>query len=689
MCHGEPSRTLAFGLIDTLLILASMGIAFGHGVLSYPHQRGALTNFSRFIRTPFNNSAPVDYHMHFPAGNKSAVIGAGYESQKAQNVQWHPFEPLKQNYRWRYGVCGDLKNVNHHLKGGIFYNQGTPVATFKQGGIMDAGLTIVSHHNGFIEFHVCDVQHCPGRMMSESCFRSGHCYQLQRALNSECDSGGHEQCGPIDPYNPGRWYLPCSKHKITERNLDWYGKGSGLPKTILYQLPDHLSCDHCVLQWFWSSANSCNPPGVIRYHTGPHRPERWRPCNGQGGAVKGFTMKQKTCNETIFPEEYVQCSDIRILPTGWTPEWEEKKNVSDDLPDNYWHGKNRSRGGNSHTDSYQAIATPGPSSSTSPFDHSTNEIGIDSQVSYPSNDVLGTDFFDNVTASAPTITFSRSEGPVVISREPFEIEDDIAVPTSQYSQLPYPYPTADYYRSPKSTDVRKISKTPTKTLSGPTEIPPIQSTTEPSPFITGSPMDEGQSPETYPKNSIQYQYDMHNGDCGQYYVKRSGERPQSSKEEALPSSEEDDDTIMKQHSGIFPSVAPSPDMGPSEPDSWRSDTGFGKYNTTQKRRQGWRAITDIVLFADGERIVSLNEVSTVNISRFENVTIEAITDSTVEHTTFVHHDNFFVDEKAPFYLFGDSENGVHYWNGTIPDEEFLLVVFAAEDRDRVTIRLHR
>lgn len=81
-------------------------------------------------------------------------------------------------------------------------------------------------------------------------------------------------------------------------------------------MPSGLACEHCVLQWYWVAANSCNPPGVVEFFEGPRGPTSWGRCPGQGGALGGYTSVQKDCGGSRFPEEYYQCADIRIGSSG-------------------------------------------------------------------------------------------------------------------------------------------------------------------------------------------------------------------------------------------------------------------------------------------------------------------------------------------------------------------------------------
>lgn len=291
--------------------------------MCWPNQRGHLRPTMRCPEgVDKENNTAFDGKSHFPAGSKTSSPGAAKESQvKALGGElWKPFEPLDPLYLWFAGVCGDLKGNGQHLRPSKdlqhkvpnFYNEGQVVAAYQQGDEISIKITITTHHNGFMEFHVCDVDKCGGEI-SEDCFRDGHCYQLERASNPTCDSGESSRCGPKDPAYPGRWYLPCA---TVPNRRDLFESVGGDEDTILYKLPKDLECDHCVLQWYWASANTCNPPGVVDYFNDPTTKPDWGSCKGQNGAVGGYSRRAKECGISDkpqhYPEQFLQCADISI-----------------------------------------------------------------------------------------------------------------------------------------------------------------------------------------------------------------------------------------------------------------------------------------------------------------------------------------------------------------------------------------
>lgn len=281
-----------------------------HAVLTDPRQRGALRLENHMLPT-IDATAPTDFQAHYPSGSKNGEPGSGTRSvMQAAGNNWTPYEPLDRFFHWRAGVCGDEKGAEpqEHLKGGKFYFDAFRVREYVQGSVIFMESEIVTHHNGFFEFHICNIDDC-GDDISERCFHDGHCQKLMRTPGS-CDSGTDMRCGPIDPMHPERWYLPC----VTSEPV----MIGGWRKTIAYTLPADLVCDHCVIQWYWVAHNYCNLKGVEEYFTSPHAPS-WGDCPGQGGARGGWVSGKPDCGGEMFPEEYWQCADVRIVPKA-TPQ---------------------------------------------------------------------------------------------------------------------------------------------------------------------------------------------------------------------------------------------------------------------------------------------------------------------------------------------------------------------------------
>lgn len=249
-----------------------------HGILTDPKQRGALRLDNHLIPT-IDWDAPTDYASHFPSGSKSGVPGSGTESvRRAADNNWTPYQPLDRFFPWRVGVCGAEYGLipQDHLRGGQYYYNGLRVREYVQGSIIFMEIEVVAHHNGYFEFYIRNIDTC-GDDISERCFQRDHCQQLMRTPGS-CDDVDDMRCGPIDLMNPGRWYLPCIESDPMMMR--------GWSRTIAYTLPRGLVFDHCVFQWYWVAANTCNVRGVHEYFTSPFAP-KWGDCPGQGGSRGG------------------------------------------------------------------------------------------------------------------------------------------------------------------------------------------------------------------------------------------------------------------------------------------------------------------------------------------------------------------------------------------------------------------
>lgn len=279
--------------------------------MSYPVPRGGTSGQSQFISQTINASHATDARLHFPAGSKDIGAGDAVQSQKdnAGPEGWTLYRPLDPSFHWRYGVCGDLPSGNEHLKGGLYYNGGQIVETFNEGASIPVEMTVVANHNGYIELYICNVDNCPDNEISPECFQSPSqpCVQLTRTPNDQCDSGKSLACGPIDPNYPGRWYIPCP---LVPGDTSIYTYGTD--GSIQFKLPNGFYCDHCVLQFLWVSANFCNPIGVVDYFNSENKPN-WGDCRGQGNAIGGVNNNLPLCGGSQFSEEYLMCSDIRIL----------------------------------------------------------------------------------------------------------------------------------------------------------------------------------------------------------------------------------------------------------------------------------------------------------------------------------------------------------------------------------------
>eukprot|EP00171_Calliarthron_tuberculosum_P013439 IDg13439t1 len=282
--------------------------ADAHGCMVYPRYRATLNTNSVTVPDLHLPDMPADHCPHcLNGGGKGAVMLA------AKN-NWTPWEPLNSKMPFRHdsGLCGDpiadAAPRPHEVGGRYGPPKSMPiVATYRSGSIIEMTADIKTNHNGFFDFFICDAKKCGGDI-SEACFKNGHCHQLMRVKTSACESQKSRECGPIDPAYPGRWYVPCRKGGHVGEHF----MGG---KYMRYKLPAGFKSSHAVLQWYWATANSCNPPGFKEYFDKYPMPG-WGRCPGDGGALGGRNPTLSKCGGSTFPEEFWMCADVSVTSSG-------------------------------------------------------------------------------------------------------------------------------------------------------------------------------------------------------------------------------------------------------------------------------------------------------------------------------------------------------------------------------------
>ncbi len=232
---------------------------------------------------------------------------------KAANGVWHPYEPFnpKIPFRRDHGVCGDSKfdtAPRPHEAGGKWGYPKSPIVTqYRKGETVEFIVDITTNHNGWFEFIICDADKCGGDI-NEKCFKDGHCQLLMREKTPECESEQSKECAPVDEKYPGRWYIPCRKG-------DHVGEHFMGGPFMRYKLPAGFQSNHAVIQFYWVTANSCNPPGFIDYFK-RYPMKIWGQCPGDGGAFGGRNPGLSDCGGATFPEEFWGCADVSVGATG-------------------------------------------------------------------------------------------------------------------------------------------------------------------------------------------------------------------------------------------------------------------------------------------------------------------------------------------------------------------------------------
>ena len=156
------------------------------------------------------------------------------------------------------GVCGDEYNTTNpkYVHPGLFASDDFTTKTYIEGKTIQVTIDITSNHQGYFLFTVGELQ---SRPITQE--------QLTHVL--------------LQSNGSNTWQLHSSEN------------GEYLIELVL---PNGLTCDHCVLQWWWTVGNN------------------WG-CNEEGNCGVGLGKEQET---------FVNCADIKIIPSGGPVPTKEK-----------------------------------------------------------------------------------------------------------------------------------------------------------------------------------------------------------------------------------------------------------------------------------------------------------------------------------------------------------------------------
>lgn len=300
-------------VLNTCVLLGILIVeANSHGIMCTPRQRGAYQS----VKCPYNLPEPrnpvIDYCAHCLSGGSVGAV-----KQNLPLGGWRVYDPTKRFFSSanRAGLCGDPKGDASHMIGGTFmpYDTVPIVNHYKSGGLVDFTVEIDTNHNGYFDFYLCNLDECGTSDIAAKCFTGGRCYQLQRVKHPNCEARNVNtdyDCGPVDPTYPGRWYLPCRKTGYV--GVHMVGGKSG---TMRYKLPDGVVCKHCVIQWYYATANSCAPQGFLDYFIRFKNPFGTT-CESDGGGFGAHRPGMTQCGGDLLPEEFWSCADVQIYPNG-------------------------------------------------------------------------------------------------------------------------------------------------------------------------------------------------------------------------------------------------------------------------------------------------------------------------------------------------------------------------------------
>ncbi len=205
-------------MVAALLMAGVLECVDGHGYMKVPSSRNWVAR-----------GKGLDY-------NPNSLNGGSAANVKKHDVNGHVWIrnfPETEESVVRHGLCGDKPGESKYLKGGKIYGNppgGDIQATYTSGQSIDINVIVTAHHMGWWQFYLCDK----GDELSQTCLNK---HMLLRDPNDPSIS-------PVDHNFPGRYYMipTC------------YG-AAAYDQTVRYKLPAGLTCPHCVLQWYWVTAN--------------------------------------------------------------------------------------------------------------------------------------------------------------------------------------------------------------------------------------------------------------------------------------------------------------------------------------------------------------------------------------------------------------------------------------------------
>lgn len=154
-------------------------------------------------------------------------------------------------------------------------------------------ITISTYHWGHVEFFLCNADSLgEGGVVTQECFNK---YPLSRSTT--VDSVRH-----IDPEHPGRYFMDPSC--VSDQ--------SGGGATAVYDLPDGLSCERCVVQMIYYTGNSCMHPGYDEFNPSSFSTSSCAPLKDNW-----IKLNLGMCGvDGNYPEEFWNCADISITSEG-------------------------------------------------------------------------------------------------------------------------------------------------------------------------------------------------------------------------------------------------------------------------------------------------------------------------------------------------------------------------------------
>ena len=289
--RGSPALAAALALA-LALAAARCTPADAHGYMSIPKSRNKLANERSWPEE-------VNYCPHCLNVDGRRTTTYAYP-ETAAGARGHGLcgdRPAGGDACWSGGLCAE----QDHMPGGKFFTPsgaggggGAVQAAYVSGQVIETEFVITAHHRGMLTLRLCDEAN-----VTEECLQK---YPPLERVRYEDEDLIRAQ--PINPALPELFYLNPKCALGPDPATGAY------TMRARWRLPEGVTCDGCVLQMWWTTANSCVPPGFRDFpevNAGSGNP--YLGCPGDGGA--GFyNPLMGDCEGTVLAEE-VRESDPR------------------------------------------------------------------------------------------------------------------------------------------------------------------------------------------------------------------------------------------------------------------------------------------------------------------------------------------------------------------------------------------
>lgn len=281
--------------------------------------RGLRLALSAALLLTIAASTHGEGYLSFPPARNVLYDGGSYGKRAIQMLN---AGGAKVEYSNGHGLCGDWAG-RREFTSPHTYGAGPPLFTFSEGSKIDINVTITQHQYGYFEFRLCVpddggldlsvpiTQSCLNKHVlefDEDYVNSSYNDVMESGRSSPADYEGNSYSYSYSSGEDQDYLVQSSKNfkceSLSSRNPDgsccnnggtcssasnnihrWVVPNitEGAIYTMRYKLPENVTCDRCVLQWYHQTGDESTAYSTSSYYT------RW------------------------YPEGFWNCADIAIV----------------------------------------------------------------------------------------------------------------------------------------------------------------------------------------------------------------------------------------------------------------------------------------------------------------------------------------------------------------------------------------